>query len=139
MDLTSALEWAAGRRLAALVTLRSDGRPQTSDVVYAFDEGRFLISVQPGRAKNANLKRDPRSVLHVSDPSTGSYVSFDGTSEVADPAASVDDPVVDRLVTYFEGAKGEPHSDWDEYRQAMVDEGRVLITFTPTSAVGIIR
>ena len=31
------------------------------------------------------------------------------------------------LVTYFRSISGE-HSDWDEYRQAMLDQGKVLIS-----------
>ncbi|MEL7158505.1 MAG: PPOX class F420-dependent oxidoreductase [Actinomycetota bacterium] len=139
MELEPALAWAATHRLAALITLRADGRPQSSDVVYGLDGGDFLISVSGGRAKNANLRRDPRAVLHISHEASASYVSFDGTATVADPPTSTTDPVVDKLVTYFELAKGEAHPDWDEYRQAMVNDGRILITFRPASVVGQIR
>lgn len=139
MDLQSALEWASAHRLAALITLRADGRPQSSDIVYGLVDGRFLISVTPERAKARNLKRDPRCVLHISDAGSGSYLSFDGTAEVTDPATAVDDPAVDQLVAYYEAAKGEAHPDWDEYRRAMVDDGRVLAIFTPGSVVGQLR
>lgn len=139
MELQPALDWAAGHRLAVLVTIRSDGRPQSSDIVYGLVDGRFLISVTADRAKSRNVRRDPRCVLHISDGAGSSYLSFDGTAEVTEPATSLDDPVVDQLVAYYEACKGEAHPDWDEYRRAMVDDGRVLVVFTPGSVVGQIR
>lgn len=32
---------------------------------------------------------------------------------------------------YFRSISGE-HPDWDEYRQAMIDQGKALIRITPT-------
>ena len=139
MNISDALEWATGRSLAALITIRADGRPQSSDIVYDLDEGAFVISVAEGRAKTANLRRDPRAVLHVSDAGSWSYVSFDGTVEMLPTAADPDDATCDALVRYYERVSGKPHPDWDEYRRAMVDERRLVVRFTPTSAAGMIR
>lgn len=139
MELEPALQWAAGHRLAVLITIRSDGRPQSSDIVYGLVDGRFLISITADRAKTRNLRRDPRSVLHISHESSGSYLAFDGTAELVGPAEAVDDEVADLLVEYFRACKGEDHSDWDEYRQAMVDDRRLLAVFTPASVVGQLR
>ena len=33
-------------------------------------------------------------------------------------------------------AAQEPHTDWDAYRAAMVDEGRCVVTLTPRSVTG---
>ena len=136
MELNAALAWAAGRKVGALLTLRADGRPQSSDVVYALGGTTIQISVTDDRAKTANMRRDPRVVLHVSDPDSWSYVSFDGTVELSAPTTSPGDATSDRMVAYYEAVSGGPHPDWAEYRQAMVDERRLLVTFTPTSAVG---
>ena len=38
---------------------------------------------------------------------------------------------LDAFVEYFRNISGE-HSDWDEYRQAMVDQGKCLLRITPT-------
>lgn len=121
------------------MTLRSDGRPQSSDVGYLRDGSSLLISVTHDRAKTANMRRDPRVVLHVTDPAAWSYVSLDGTVELSPVAAAVDDETNDRLVAYYEAMTRAPHPDWDEYRRAMVEEGRLLVRFTPTSAVGQVR
>ena len=139
MELSAAIGWAADRRHGVLITLRSDGRPQSSDIIYAVDGSNFEISVTDDRAKTANMRRDPRVVLHVSDPDSWSYVSFDGSVELSEPTTSPGDATSDLMVGYYEAVSGGPHPDWAEYRQAMVDERRLLVTFTPTSVVGQIH
>jgi PPOX class probable F420-dependent enzyme len=136
MDLTTALNWASERRTAVLITLRKDGRPQSSDVAYTVKDGTFVISLTADRAKTANMRRDPRVVVHITDPGSWSYTSFDGTMELMPVTTAVDDATSDALVEYFEAVSGGPHPDWDEYRQAMVDEGRLLAHLTPASVVG---
>ena len=135
MELAEAVDWASERRLGVLITIRADGRPQSSGIVYFVDDGVFCISVTDGRAKTANLRRDPRAVLHVSDEQAWSYVSLDGTVELSPPTTSVDDATSDALVDYFERVAGT-HSDWDEYRRAMIDERRLIARFTPAHATG---
>lgn len=139
MDLSPALTWAADRKNAVLITIRGDGRPQSSDVSYTVDEGAFSISVTGDRAKTANMRRDPRVVLHITDPDSWSYLSFDGTVELSPVARATDDDTADALVAYYERVAGKAHPDWAEYRQAMVDEGRLLVTFRPSTVVGQIR
>jgi len=139
MDLASALVWASQRKNGVLVTIRRDGRPQSSDIVYAVGGGVIRISVTTGRAKTRNLERDPRAVLHLTDPSSWSYLSFDGTVELTPAATAPDDATADELVSLYTAVTGEEHPDWAEYRQAMVDEGRLVVHFTPTSVTGQIN
>ncbi len=139
MDLTAALTWATDRKNAVLITLRKDGRAQSSDVSYLVDDGAFIISVTGDRAKTANMRRDNRVVVHLTEPASWSYLSFDSTVELSPMAAATDDETADRLVAYYEAVAGEPHPDWAEYRQAMVDEGRLLLRVTPTGVVGQIH
>ena len=64
------------------------------------------------------------SVLVLSDSFGDAWVQVDGTAEVIDlPDA------VEPLVEYFRCISGE-HSDWDEYRAAMVRQGKCLIRVT---------
>ena len=108
-----------------LATFRSDGRPQMSPVTVAVDDaGRVIISTREPSIKVRNLRRDPRvSLVGISDSFYGDWVQVEGTAEI------VDGPdVVDLLVDYYRRASGE-HPDWDEYRQAMIDDRRVLIRF----------
>ena len=138
MKLSEAVDWAAERKLGVLITIRSDGRPQSSDIVYYVDTGVFHISMTVGRAKTVNLRRDPRAVLHISDEKAWSYVSLDGTVELSPPTTTPGDATSDALVDYYERMAGQ-HPDWNEYRQAMIDEGRLVARFTPTSAAGQIH
>jgi PPOX class probable F420-dependent enzyme len=120
------LDFVRPRHRMTLVTRRRDGSPQLSPVTGGVDEaGRLVIASYPQRAKSANLRRDPRaSVLVHSDDWDGPYVQVDGTAEVIDlPDA------VEPLVDYFRSISGE-HPDWDEYRQAMRDQGKCLIRVT---------
>ncbi|MCW2522442.1 MAG: class probable F420-dependent enzyme [Frankiales bacterium] len=110
-----------------LTAHRPDGSPQSSPVTGGLDEqGRIVISSYPERAKSRNLQRDPRcSVLVLSDEFNGAWVQVDGTAEVLLlPAA------LQPLVEYFRVISGE-HSDWDEYRAAMTQQGKCLIRVTP--------
>lgn len=139
MDIDAALQWASQRRHGVLITIRGDGRPQSSDVSYYIADEKIVISVTDDRAKTRNLQRDPRAVFHITEPSSWSYVSFDGTVELSAVATEPGDAAADMLVEYYRTVAGEEHPDWDEYRQAMVDEGRLLVRLTPNSAVGQIH
>ncbi len=109
-----------------LITTRRGGRPQVSPVSGGIDDqGRIVIATYPQRAKVANLRRDPAAtVLALSDDWDGAWVQVDGTAEVIDlPDA------LEPLVDYFRAISGE-HPDWNEYRQAMVDQGKCLVRIT---------
>ena len=72
--------------------------------------------------KAKNLKRDPRASLCViSDGFFGEWVQVDGTAAVV----SLPD-ALDGLVDYYRMVAGE-HPDWDDYRNAMQREQRVLV------------
>ncbi len=128
VDRTELLDFLRPRHRMILITRRADGAPQASPVTAGLDgDGRVVISSYPERAKVANLRRDPRcSVLVLSDEFNDAWVQVDGSAEVLDlPAA------LDPLVDYFRAISGE-HPDWAEYRQAMTEQGKLLIRITPT-------
>ena len=126
VDRAGLESFLATRHHAILITLRRDGRPQSSPVTCGIDgQGRIVVSTYPQRAKAANARRDPKvSVLVLGDDFGGAWVQVDGTAEVLDlPEA------LEPLVEYFRVISGE-HPDWDEYRQAMRDQGKTLIRVT---------
>jgi PPOX class probable F420-dependent enzyme len=137
MDLGRALDFAGGRRNAVLTTLRADGRPQQSVIFFGAQGDRFTISVTDDRAKTRNLRRDPRAALFVPGDDVFTWVALDGHVELSPVAQSPDDATVDLLVEYYRRGNGE-HEDWDAYRQAMVDDRRLVATFVATSATGIL-
>ncbi len=135
-DLTAALEFAHARHKGVLTTIRKDGRPQLSNIVFAASpDGSPLISVTDDRAKTRNLRRDPRAALHVTDDSFWRYVVLDGTAEVSGVTESPDDAVAGALADIYRQVSGE-HPDWDEFRAAMVAERRCVVTLTATTAYG---
>ena len=139
MDIDTALRWASQRTVGTLVTIRSDGRPQSSDVAYRIHDAKIIVSLTETRAKTRNIAADPRVVFHVSDPATMSYVSFDGIAELSPTTRQVDDATGDALIEYYEAVAGKPHPDWNEYRQAMIDEQRLIASIGAITAVGQIH
>ena len=122
------LEFVRPRHKVILITTRSDGRPQVSPVTAGIDdEGRLVVATYPQRAKARNARREPAvSACVLSDEFNGPWVQLDGQAEVLDVPEAVEP-----LVEYFRSISGE-HPDWDEYRQAMVDQGKSLIRVTIT-------
>ena len=138
MDISAALEWASNRKHGVLITLRRDGRAQSSDVVYAVIDGQICISLTDDRAKTRNMRRDQRVVFHITDPGSWSYVSVDATVELTAVTTDPADASADELVAVYRGVAGE-HDDWDEFRAAMVAERRLVARLTPTSVTGQIH
>jgi PPOX class probable F420-dependent enzyme len=127
VDLDRLLEFVRPRHRAILLTRRRDGSPQGSPLTCGVDDsGRLVMSSYPERAKTHNARRAPRvSVLVLSDEWDGPWVQVDGDAEVLDVPEAVEP-----LVEYFRTISGE-HPDWDEYRAAMVRQGKSLIRVTP--------
>ncbi|GAB2850889.1 PPOX class F420-dependent oxidoreductase [Actinocorallia aurea] len=127
----------AESRLGVLATLKRDGLPQLSPVMpfYDRDAGILYVSMTEGRAKTANLRRDPRAALEVTGPDGSSWATAEGTVTLTGPGADPDGPEVEALVRYYRAAAGE-HPDWAEYRAAMVADRRVLMTMAVEHVYG---
>ncbi len=130
------LDLLSGAHGGVLTTIKRDGRPQLSNVGYAFADGVIRISVTDGRAKTKNLRRDPRASFYVCAPSFGSYVVAEGTAELTPVAAKPQDATVDELVDLYRAISGE-HPDWDEYREAMVNDGRLVVAIPVDRVYGM--
>jgi PPOX class probable F420-dependent enzyme len=121
------LEFVRPRHKWLLVTLRADGRPQISPVTGGvLPTGELAVSTYPSRDKVFNLGRDPRTTICVlSDEFGGAWVQVDGTATIT----QVPD-ALDGMVDYYRAVSGE-HPDWDDYRGAMVRQGKCLISVEP--------
>ncbi|HEX4983994.1 MAG TPA: PPOX class F420-dependent oxidoreductase [Ilumatobacteraceae bacterium] len=138
MELDAALDFIRSRQNGVLATLKRDGRPQLSNITYSLGaDGVVRISVTDGRAKTANIRRDGRVSLYVSQEDFWAYVVVEADAELSPVSAAPDDATVDELVEYYRAAAGE-HPDWDEYRGVMVSEGRLVVRLRPTRAYGMI-
>jgi PPOX class probable F420-dependent enzyme len=123
MDLDQARQVIREQHRAVLATIRTDGTPQMSPVLVALDdEGRVLVSTREAALKVRNLRRDPRLWLCVlPDGFFGRWVQVEGSAEII----SLPD-AMDGLVDYYRRISGE-HENWDDYREAMQRERRVLL------------
>jgi PPOX class probable F420-dependent enzyme len=121
-----ALEFIRTQHRGVLATYRQDGQVQMSPVAVAVDEeSRVVISTRETAMKTHNLRRNPRaSVCALSDRFFGAWYSVEGDVEILSlPEA------LEPLVDYYRRVSGE-HPDWNEYRDAMVREQRVLLRIT---------
>ncbi|MCG0063152.1 MULTISPECIES: PPOX class F420-dependent oxidoreductase [Streptomyces] len=127
VSLDELLDFVRPRHRALLITRRADGSPQASPLTCGVDDsGRIVVSTYPERAKTRNAKRDPRvSLVVLSDDWNGPWVQVDGTAEVIDAPDSVEP-----LVEYYRTIAGE-HPDWNEYRSAMLKQGKSIVRVTP--------
>jgi PPOX class probable F420-dependent enzyme len=139
MELDDALTAARATHQSLLTTLRKDGKPQLSNVMHAVgDDGVIRVSTTADRAKYHNLRREPWAALKVDGESFWSYAVIEAQASFSEVAAQPDDAAVEELVELYRSIGGE-HSDWDDYRRAMVAEQRVVVRLTPTRAYGALR
>ncbi len=138
MDIDVALTFMRSRKQGVLTTIRRDGRPQSSNILYAIDEaGTVRISITAYRAKAKNLARDPRGSLYVVGDNFWAYAVVDGPAELSPVAADPNDATVGELVTLYQQLVGE-HDDWDEYRRTMVADQRLVVRLSPNHAYGML-
>src|SRR4051794_5560581 len=117
----------ADRHQAVLVTLRADGTPQSSNIMYALTDGVARVSVTADRAKTRNLQRDPRCLLHVLGSSFWEYAALPATATVTEVTTTPGDDVGRELLEVYEAITGKPHENPDEFFAAMVSERRLVL------------
>ena len=99
MELDHALDFARTNTRSVLTTIRTNGRPQLSNVMHhVLADGTGGISVTAGRAKYHNLVREPWAALHVTQEDFYAYVVIEADVELSPVATAPDDPTVDSLV-----------------------------------------
>jgi PPOX class probable F420-dependent enzyme len=121
-----------------LATIKRDGRPQLSNIAYAWDGATIRISVTADRAKTHNLRRDPRASLEVTSEDLWAYVVVEADAVLTPVAADPHDATADELVEVYREIAGD-HSDWDAFRRSMVADRRLVIRMTPTHSYGMRR
>jgi PPOX class probable F420-dependent enzyme len=138
MELADALTFVRARKNGVLTTIRANGRPQLSNILYVpGDDDVLRISITDGRAKTKNIRRDPRVSLYVPGDNFWQFVVLEGTAALTPVAADPTDDTVEQLVAYYRAGNGE-HPDWDDYRATMVADGRLIAAVTPERAYGLV-
>jgi len=70
-------------RFAVLATINQDGTPQLTTMWYLLeDEGSILMNTKVGRAKERNMRRDPRISMCIEDGYD--FLTINGTVEMID-------------------------------------------------------
>lgn len=115
-------DFVRSRHRGVFLTVRANGLPQASPVTMGLQDGEIVIATYPERSKVFNLRSNPQaSMVVLSEAFNDEWVQINGEATVVElPEA------VEGLVGYFRAISGE-HSDWDEYREAMVKQGKCLI------------
>lgn len=132
IDPARARAFLQERRQGILSTIKRDGRPQLSNVLFVLDQddGRIKVSVTQTRAKTRNLRRDPRASLHVAGKDFWEYLVVEGTVKFVEGQG-----VLEAMRDYYRKARGE-HPDWDEYDAAMIRDQRLLLSMSVDRAYG---
>ncbi|MDT5238672.1 MAG: hypothetical protein QOC69_2628 [Mycobacterium sp.] len=130
-------ELLAQARIGVLATIKANGLPQLSPVTPSYDQQADIVyvSMTDGRAKTANLRRDPRAAIEVTSADGWAWATAEGTVTLTGPGTDPHGPEVEALVDYYRAAAGE-HPDWEEYRSVMVSDRRVLMTLAVERVYG---
>jgi PPOX class probable F420-dependent enzyme len=138
VDVETALAFAHDRGKAVFVTHRKDGHPHLSNVlVWIPGDGTARVSITTDRVKFRNLQHEPWAAVHVASDNFWNWAVIEGPVELSAVAAAPDDDAVEELVEYYRALSGE-HSNWDDYRAAMVCEHRVVARIHPSRAYGVL-
>ena len=138
MELKDGLDFVRARKQGVLTTIRANGRPQLSNILFIpGDDGILRISITDTRAKTVNMRRDPRVSLYVPGDTFWQYVALEGTAELSPVAADPHDDTVEQLIAYYRAGNGE-HPDWDDYRATMVADRRLILALHPERAYGVV-
>jgi PPOX class probable F420-dependent enzyme len=131
------MELLTSTHLGVLITLKRDGRPQSSNIGYAYDAESEIVRISSTAvtAKVKNMQRDPRANLHVMRPDGWAWMVAEAGVVLTPVAKERDDATVEELIELFRAIQGE-HSDWDDYRRAMVEDQRLVIRLELTRTYG---
>ena len=137
------VEYLKRVRGAAMITLRADSTPHVVRVGVALVDGKLRSSGTQKRVRTRHLRRDPRSTLFVFDQQFG-YLAIESKVRILEGP-----DVPEQSVRLFQTMQaGMPHMErgtlmWygreltlDEFRQAMIDEQRLIYEFEPIRTYG---
>lgn len=124
MEIADAQKFVAANHQGCLVAWRRDGLPQMTLVSPAIDrEGHVILTSRGTTFKVKNVRRDPRvSLLVFGEEFHGSnYVQIHGTAEIISLPEAMD------LLIHWRQQVYGGHPNWDEYRDKMKAERRVIL------------
>ncbi|NUR47814.1 MAG: TIGR03618 family F420-dependent PPOX class oxidoreductase [Hamadaea sp.] len=116
-----------GQRFGILASVKRDGHPHLSTVLYRWSgaDRTIRVSSTADRLKVRQLRRDPRTALHVSGPTIWSYAVAEGEAEVSEPSTEPGDAVGRELLAMTPGFTD--HAAEQEFLEQLVADRRVVI------------
>lgn len=116
---------------AVMVTLKEDGTAHVARIGVGLVDGRLWSSGTRTRVRTRHLRRDPRSGLFVMDDADPyAWLGLETIVTIYDG-----DDAVDRNLALYRVLAGEP-DDLEEYRRAMIRDGRLVYEFDVLRAYG---
>jgi PPOX class probable F420-dependent enzyme len=131
-------ELIAGRLQGVLATIARDGRPQMSNILYAYDaETRTAkVSVTADRAKAKNLARDGRGTLYVAGDNFYAYAVADAAVSLSAVAAAPGDDACKELLEVHTRLMGE--QDPETFDQQMIEHQRLVARLRLDHVYGLV-
>jgi PPOX class probable F420-dependent enzyme len=122
----AAIDLCRTKALAYIATSDENGQPQVSPVWVDVIDGKPAFNTAAGRAKERNLRRDPRVSLAIADPEDPyTYAEVQGTATLTEEGA---DEFIDALA--------KKYLDEDSYPFRTPDEQRVTVVIEPAKIFG---
>jgi PPOX class probable F420-dependent enzyme len=116
-------------RFAVLGTINQDGTPQLTTMWYLLEtDGTITMNTKVGRAKERNMRRDPRMSICVEDGYN--YVAISGTVEMIDDQKIAQHDIYRLSARYHGEAKAR-----QQMEEQFSRETRVTLRLKPESIV----
>src|SRR6266568_7501326 len=116
-------------RFAVMATINQDGTPQLTTMWYLLEEdGTIMMNTKVGRAKERNIRRDPRISICIEDDYN--FLTINGTVQL------IDDPEIAQHDIYRLSARyhGEEKAR-RQMREQFSKEKRVSLLLTPERVI----
>ncbi len=128
--------FVAENRRGVLTTFRRNGAAQMSIITCGPYRDGVAFTTTADRAKLANLKRDSRCSLMVSQEDWWGYVVLEGHAQILSADNTRDEEFRLALRDTYRTASGAEHSNWEEYDQAMQEQRRSVVIVVPERIYG---
>jgi PPOX class probable F420-dependent enzyme len=123
----AALDLCRTKSLAFIGTVGDDGQPQVTPVWIDVIDGKPAFNTAAGRAKERNLRKDPRISLAITDPENPySYIEVQGRAVLTTEGA---DEFIDTLA--------KKYINEDTYPWRSPDETRITVLIEPEKFLGM--
>jgi PPOX class probable F420-dependent enzyme len=116
--------------VATLSTLMPDGSPQATPVWFSYDGSKIRVNSAKGRAKDQNMRHDPRVAIAIVDPENP-YRYLEIRGRVESVSESEGDTHIDSLAKRYMNVETYP------YRAP--GEVRVVYTIVPERTTSMAR